>query len=334
MDQNALNKELRRYATPDTKRSVVQTSITLAIYLTAITLMIVLLHFKIHYLIILLLSLLTAPILVRLFIIFHDCCHISYFKSSKACSTLGHFLGILTFTSYSDWQRTHSIHHRFVANLEKRGIGDVWLMTVDEYNKAGKWQKIMYRLYRHPLVILLVFPLFLFIVLNRFPSSGFRRKELLSVLFTDAMILLMILCYSLLIGWKECLLILLPMQLGASLIGVWLFYVQHQFRQVYWAHYKEWDRYRAAMEGSSFYKLPTMLRWLSGNIGYHHIHHLAPRIPNYRLKECFDEIPALQKIDPVHYLRGLQNINLSLWDETHGQLVSFREANALLAATK
>lgn len=332
MESKELNKELRRFATPDTKRSVVQTVTTLGMYLAAITLMIVLLHYQTHSLVILLLSLLTAPIVVRLFIIFHDCCHISYLNSGKACSRLGHFLGILTFTAYSDWQRTHSIHHRFVANLDKRGIGDVWLMTVEEYQKAGKWQKILYRLYRHPLVILLIMPPFLFIVLNRFPSSGFRRKELISVLFTNVMILLMLLCYSLLIGWKECLLILLPMQLGASLIGVWLFYVQHQFRQVYWAHYQEWDRYRAAMEGSSFYKLPTILRWSSGNIGYHHIHHLAPRIPNYRLKECFDNIPALQKIDPVHYLSGLQNISLSLWDEKSGQLVSFREAKALLTA--
>lgn len=329
LEQAVLNKTLPHYALPDTKRSLVQISLTLGIYLISITLMFVLLYYKVHIGIIFLLSLLTSPIVVKIFIIFHDCCHTSYFKSRRACLWIGHLLGILTFTAYSDWQRTHGIHHRFMANLERRGIGDVWLMTVNEYRKAAIWTKLRYRIYRHPLVILFVTPPFLFVILNRFPSTGFRSREMQSILFTNIMLVLIITCLSLVIGWRGCLLILLPMTLGASILGVWLFYVQHQFRGVYWAHNKGWDRYRAAMEGSSFYMMPSILRWFSGNIGYHHIHHLAPRIPNYRLKECFDEIPALREVAPVPYLSGLRNIGLSLWDERSGHLVSFKEAQTI-----
>ncbi len=330
MEQAELNKALRRYTLPDTKRSLAQTAIALGMYLASVTLMIILLLNQVPAGIVVLISLLTSVIVVKLFIIFHDCCHISYLKSRRACFWLGHFLGILTFTAYSDWQRTHAIHHRFMANLERRGVGDVWLMTLDEYRQAGRLKQLQYRLYRHPLVILFISAPFLFVILNRFPSWGFRRKEMQSVLLTNIMIALMIVLVSLAVGWKGYLLIFLPMMLGASIQGVWLFYVQHQFRRVYWAHNEEWNHYRAAMEGSSFYMMPAILRWVSGNIGYHHIHHLAPRIPNYRLKECFDEVPALREIDPVPCLSGLWNISLSLWDEQSGRLVSFREAQAII----
>jgi omega-6 fatty acid desaturase (delta-12 desaturase) len=330
VEQAQLYKELRRYALAERRRSLAQVSTTLAIYLAAITVLVILLYYGIPSGVIVLLSLLISPIVVKTFIIFHDCCHQSYFKSRKACFWLGHALGILTFTAYLDWQRTHGIHHRFMANLERRGTGDVWLMTVDEYHEAERWTKLRYRLYRHPLFIFFVSSPFLFLILNRFPSRGFRRKELYSTLFTDVMLVLIMVCISLFIGWKVLLLIVLPMMLGASMLGVWLFYVQHQFRRVYWAHNEDWDRYRAAMEGSSFYMMPAFLRWLSGNIGYHHIHHLAPQIPNYRLKECFDEIEVLQQIDPVPYLSGLRNICLSLWDEKSGRLVTFEEARTIV----
>lgn len=330
MEQVELHKVLNRYTLPSTRRSLVQTGTALGIYLASVTLLIVLVNYQFPVWIILVLSLCTAPIIVQLFIIFHDCCHTSYFKSRKACSLLGHILGVLTFTAYFDWQRTHAIHHRFMANLEKRGVGDIWLMTVDEYRQAGKWLKVRYRLYRHPLVIIFISAPFLFLILNRFPSKGFRAREVQSVLFTDCMLILLTTCLAVSFGWQALMLIFLPMILGASMLGVWLFYIQHQFRRVYWSHNSEWNRLRAAMEGSSFYKMPSFLRWLSGNIGYHHIHHLAPRIPNYRLKECFDEVPALQEIDPIPYLSGLRNLCLSLWDEQSGLLVSFAEAKAII----
>lgn len=330
MDQVELRKALNRYTRPDTWRSLFQTATALGIYLASVALLIVLLHLKVPFGFILILALLVSPIVVQIFIIFHDCCHMSYFTSSRACSLLGHILGVLTFTAYYDWQRTHGIHHRFMANLEKRGVGDVWLMTLDEYRKAGRWTKLRYRVYRNPFFIFFVSAPFLFLVLNRFPSKGFRQRELQSVLFTDSMLVLLLGLLSWLIGWKAVLLIFLPMMLGASMLGVWLFYVQHQFRRVYWAHNGEWNRYQAAMEGSSLYMMPAFLRWLSGNIGYHHIHHLAPRIPNYRLKECFDETPEMQEIDTVPYLSGLRNICLSIWDEDSRLLVSFREARAIM----
>ena len=325
-----LHKTLKYYAQPSVKRSFFQTLTALGMYLTSITLLMILQHYRFPAWVILLLSLITSPIVVQLFIIFHDCCHASYFKSRRACTWLGHMLGILTCTAYFDWQRTHAIHHRFMANLEKRGVGDIWLMTVDEYRKAGKWTRFCYRLYRHPLVILFISAPFLFIILNRFPSKGSRAREVKSVLFTDCMIALLTIWLVISVGWKALIVIFLPMIMGASMLGVWLFYVQHQFRRVYWAHNSEWDGFRAAMEGSSYYMMPTFFRWLSGNIGYHHIHHLAPRIPNYRLKECFDEVSVLQEIDPVPYLSGLRNLCLSLWDEQEGILVSFGEARAII----
>ena len=330
MEQVELHKVLNRYTLPSTRRSLAQTFVALGIYFISITLLIVFVHFQVPAWIILTLSLCTAPIVVQIFIIFHDCCHTSYFTSRRACSWLGHILGILTFTAYFDSQRTHALHHRFMANLERRGIGDIWLMTLDEYRQAEKWTRFRYRLYRNPLVIIFVSAPFLFLILNRFPSKGFRAREMQSVLFTDCMLLFLITCLGVTIGWKAVLLIFLPMMLGASMLGVWLFYVQHQFRNVYWSHNSEWNRLKAAMEGSSFYMLPSFLRWLSGNIGYHHIHHLAPRIPNYRLKECFDEVPALQEIDPIPFLSGLRNLSLSLWDEQSGLLLSFAEARSIM----
>jgi omega-6 fatty acid desaturase (delta-12 desaturase) len=292
--------------------------------------MILLWQLQVSAWVILILSTLTAPVFVKIFIIFHDCCHTSYFKSRRACSLLGSLLGVLIFTAYADWQRTHGIHHNSVANLEKRGVGDVWLMTVEEYSQADWWTKFRYRLFRNPLVMLFVAPPFLFLILNRFPSSGFGRKQLKSVLFTDFMVLVMVLGLLLAVGWKGFLLMLLPMIFAASLLGVWLFYVQHQFRKVYWAHDKDWDRFRAAMEGCSFYTMPGILRWFTGNIGYHHIHHLSPRIPNYRLKECYDAIPELQKVQPVPFIGGIRNLVFCLYDEQSGELVSFREARKLL----
>lgn len=329
MTQPDLLKKLRPYAIADTRRSILQTIVTLGLYIASVTTMIVLLQHGASPWLVLTISFCTAPIFVRIFIIFHDCCHTSNFRSRRACAILGHILGVITLTSYSDWQRTHGIHHGSVANLDKRGVGDVWLMTVDEYRKAPRWKKLQYRLYRHPLMMLCVSPPFLFFILNRLPSTGFRRKDLISVISTDLMIVLMILFFCLTIGWQHYLLIALPMMFGASLIGVWLFYVQHQFRTVYWAHDKEWDRFRAAMEGCSLYMMPAFWRWCTGNIGFHHIHHLSPRIPNYRLKECYDAIPELRLIKPIPFLSGLRNISLSLWDEESGNLVSFSEADRL-----
>lgn len=334
MDQVELQKALNRYTRPDTRRSLTQAVTALGIYFSSVTLLIVLYRFQAPLWTILALSLLTSPIVVQLFIIFHDCCHTSYFTSRRACFLLGHFLGVLTFTAYYDWQRTHGIHHRFMANLENRGVGDIWLMTLEEYSNATRWMKFRYRLYRNPFFIFFASAPFLFLILNRFPSKGFRSRELQSVIFTDIMLVLLLSILAASIGWKPLLLIFLPIMLGASMIGVWLFYVQHQFRKVYWAHNGEWDRYRAAMEGSSFYMMPSIFRWLSGNIGYHHIHHLAPRIPNYRLKECFDDIPQLQDIDPLPWLSGLRNICLSVWDEKSGLLISFREAREIISKSE
>lgn len=329
MELSEIQKKLREFTIPDNRKSITQLCVTLGIYLASVISMIVLLKIEVSLWLVLVISALTSPVVIKIFIIFHDCCHASYFKSQRACSVLGNLLGVITFTSYADWRRTHGIHHNNMANLEKRGVGDVWLMTVEEYQRASWKEKIRYRMFRHPLVMLLISPPFLFLILNRFPSHGFRRKELMNVLFTNAIIAVIVIAFLLTIGWKGSLIILFPMMIGASMIGVWLFYVQHQFRQVYWAHDNEWDRLRAAMEGSSFYTMPAILRWFTGNIGYHHIHHLSPRIPNYRLKECYDNVPELQNIKPIPFINGLHNILLTLWDEDSGRLISFREAKQL-----
>jgi omega-6 fatty acid desaturase (delta-12 desaturase) len=260
--------------------------------------------------------------MVRLFIIFHDCCHGSFFKSGKANEVLGSALGVLVFTPFAQWKHDHARHHATAGDLDRRGVGDIPTMTVEEYLSASWWKKFTYRIVRSPLILFTIGAFISFGFSSRFWQPGAGRRERWSVIWTDLALAALIAALCILMGWKEYLLIQVPVLLLASSVGVWLFYVQHQFTGVYWERHNRWDFFEAGLRGSSFYKLPAVLQWISGNIGFHHIHHLSPKIPNYKLPKAYKDIPALQ-IEPLTLGKSLQTIFLNVYDEKLGRLVGF-----------
>lgn len=278
------------------------------------------------YWVTLLLAIPAAGLTVRLFIIQHDCGHGSFFKSRKLNDRTGILCSIFTLTPYHYWKLNHNIHHANAGNLEERGIGDIYTMTVSEYLALSKWGRFKYRLYRNPLVLFIIVPTFLFLIMYRFPTV--RAKVLKptypSVYYTDVMLLVLFLLLGWWIGFLNLLAIQLPITIIASTAGLWLFYVQHQYEDTYWADNENWDFALAAIEGSSFYKLPKVLQWFTGNIGFHHIHHLSPKIPNYNLEKCHKSSPELQKAKTLTLRTSLKSILLALWDENQKKLVSFR----------
>ncbi len=269
------------------------------------------------------LAVLAGAFLVRIFIIFHDCGHGSFFKSRLANDILGFITGVLTLTPYYHWRWEHSIHHANAGHLDKRGTGDVWTLTVQEYLEASRWKKFSYRLARNPIILFIIAPLLLFIIRQRFPTSQANRRERHSVYWMNLAILGMSVGLALAFGWKVYLLIHLIVAGVAGGAGVWLFYVQHQFEDVYWERGENWDFTAAALQGSSFYKLPKILQWFSGNIGFHHIHHLSPRIPNYNLERCHDADPLFQQVKPITLLASLRSFTFRLWDERRRKLVGY-----------
>ena len=260
---------------------------------------------------------------MRNFIIFHDCGHGSFFKSPKANHFWGFLTGVIIFTPYHYWWNKHAQHHATSGDLDSRGIGDIWTMTVKEYLAASRWIRVKYRFARNPLCLFVIGPPILFIVLQRFATKDSGGRALQSVNLTNLGILGMIIWMSFLIGFKAYLLIQLPLIMIASSAGVWLFYVQHQFEGVYWERHTQWDYITEALKGSSFYKLPKVLQWFTGNIGFHHIHHLSPRIPNYNLESCHNEVHLFKDIKPVTLWASLKSITFALWDEENNRLAGF-----------
>jgi acyl-lipid omega-6 desaturase (Delta-12 desaturase) len=287
-------------------------------------LMILSIHLGYPYAITLLLAVIAALFLVRLFVLFHDCVHGSLFPKKGVNTFFGHALGLLVFTPFDDWRFSHLRHHASYADLDARGFGDIWIMTRAEYNEASSAKRLAYRLYRNPAVLIGLGALFIFVLRFRLPTRTAKRKERMSVIFTNLLIVVVVLLAARILGLRTYLLVQLPVIWLAGTMGVWLFYVQHQFEGVYWARRAEWDALRAAMEGSSFYDLPPILRWFSANIGYHHVHHLHARIPNYRLGDCYESIPALRDKPALTIRKSLSNIHLKLWDEERKELVGFR----------
>jgi omega-6 fatty acid desaturase (delta-12 desaturase) len=270
------------------------------------------------------LMVLTAAFTVRVFIISHDCGHGSFFKSRRANDIVGFITGVLSFTPYQHWRWEHAIHHSSAGDLDRRGTGDVWTLTVEEYLAASRWKRFSYRLARNPIILFVLAPLFLFAVMQRFPSKGAGRRERLSVHLTNLALVLMAAGLSSVFGLQTYLILQLGILLVAGTAGVWLFYVQHQFEGVYWERRKEWDYCSAALQGSSFYKLPRILQWFSGNIGFHHIHHLSPRIPNYNLEKCHRAEPLFQTVQPVTLFGSFKSLTFRLWDESQHKLVGYR----------
>jgi omega-6 fatty acid desaturase (delta-12 desaturase) len=275
-----------------------------------------------------------ALLLVRLFMFQHDCGHGSFFPARWANDLLGSVLGVLTLTPYKAWRGDHAIHHAGASNLDRRGVGDVTTLTLNEYLALPPRRRLAYRLYRHPLVLFGIGPTWCFLITQRIPSGNPRRRwrDWFSVLGTNAALLAGSAVVIATLGPAALLLGWLPVTLMAATVGIWLFYVQHQFEDTYWQAKPGWDFVAAAMQGSSFYDLPRPLHWLTGNIGFHHIHHLSSRIPNYRLRACHEANPAFQAVPRMSLRDSLRCIGLALWDEEQHKLVPFRSIRAIAAA--
>ncbi|MBD1223542.1 fatty acid desaturase [Virgibacillus halodenitrificans] len=280
------------------------------------------------------LSVIAAGFVIRIFIIFHDCTHGSFFKSSKANRVVGTITGIITLFAFEKWKRSHAIHHATSGNLDKRGTGDVWVMTVEEYVQASVWERLAYRLYRNPIVMFGFGPLYLFLLSNRFNRKGAKRKERLNTYLINVSIMVI---YSLLIwvvGWQAFLMIQLPILFVSGALGIWLFYVQHQFEDSYFENEDEWDFVKAAVDGSSYYKLPKVIQWLTGSIGFHHVHHLSPRVPNYHLEKAHESTPPLQQATTITLATSLKSIRFRLYDEATRSFVTFKEVKSLIRKRK
>ena len=321
------------FSRPRTARAAAEAAATFAPYL-ALTVATMLLVRRGH-------PWLAAPVLVaaslflvRVFIVFHDCCHGSFLASRRASRVVGYAAGLLTLTPFDEWQRSHAEHHAGVGDLDRRGVGDVWTMTVAEYEAAPLRTRVFYRIFRNPLVMLGIGPALLFVLGNRWPMARDGRKERLSVHVTNAGIAVTLVAAHLTVGLPVFIVTQIPTAVLAATIGVWLFYVQHQFEDVYWARRPEWDPMKAALEGSSYYKLPGVLQWLTGSIGLHHIHHVQPRIPFYNLQNCQDAIPLFQAVRPLTVRRSLHSLRLRLVDEERRRMVTWAEFATAQAAQR
>jgi omega-6 fatty acid desaturase (delta-12 desaturase) len=271
------------------------------------------------------LSVVAAGFLVRIFIIFHDCGHGSFFKSRRA-NRIGEFLtGVLVFTPYRQWRHAHAVHHASSGDLDRRGEGEIWTMTVREYQEASPRRRLVYRLIRHPLVLFIVAPFFVFVIQHRFTTAKMSPRLRQGVHWSNLAMLAITVVMSLTIGLKSYLLIQLPTNTIAALAGFWLFYVQHQFDGVEWDRGESWEFSQAAVHGSSYYKLPRILQWFSGNIGFHHIHHLSPSIPNYRLEKCYNENEIFKHVKTVTLWSSRKSLTFRLWDEQKRELVTFKQ---------
>lgn len=312
-----------KYENPHTWRSIWQVVNSVLPYLILWYAMY--LTLSVSYWLTLGLAFFAAGFLVRIFIIFHDCGHGAFFKSKKANAFMGALAGVLTLTPYDYWRHDHAVHHASAADLDRRGTGDIWTLTVKEYRALPLRKRIVYRLYRNPVIMFGVGPLFMFLIRYRIPNFSGRWRDYRSILGTNLGIIALIVAVGMLVGFKEFVLIQIPITMISSSAGIWLFYVQHQFEGVYWERSENWDYVTTALEGSSFYKLPKVLQWFTGNIGFHHIHHLSPRIPNYFLEKCHRENALFQQTNTVTLLSSLKSLSFRLWDEERRQLIGFRD---------
>jgi omega-6 fatty acid desaturase (delta-12 desaturase) len=283
---------------------------------------------SVGYWLTLILAVPTAGFAMRLFLIQHDCGHGSFFKSQKVADLVGFWLGVVTLTPYRYWRKTHAYHHAHSGDLGFRGLGDVDTITLSEYHGKSFLGRLRYRLYRHPFVLLGLGGFFVFALKHRFPWDIPRRwkREWASVWKTNAVLVAILVLLGFTIGLKAALLVHLPVLAVTGTVGVWLFYVQHQFEDTYWNEHTDWSYFDAGLQGSSYLVLPKPLQWVTASIGIHHIHHLSARIPNYRLQQCLDENPQLQHVTRITIWDGIKTLRLALWDEDSRRLVSFREA--------
>ncbi len=323
-DRSNWSRAIAAFSRSDTRKAVWQLVNTIVPYFAVLSLMAFSVVRGWPYLVTVALALPASALAMRIFIFFHDCCHGSFFASKRANRIVGYVTGILSFTPFDDWRRSHIAHHATAGDLDNRGTGDVWTMTVDEYLAASRRKRLGYRLVRNPFFLLLVVPFWLSLISYRIPHRGAGKQAAMSVMVTNLALVGIFAAVALTLGWKAYVLVQLPVIVISWTVGVWLFYVQHQYEDTYWTRHEDRDPLQAALKGSSYYKLPRVLQWFTGSIGLHHIHHLRPRIPNYHLQACQDSVPVLQSVKPLTVGRSLRSVAMNLWDEQNQKMVSFR----------
>ena len=328
IDPRALLKEVAPFRKPNHGRSLTELAITATPF--ALLWMATWWTLASGHALGLLLALPAGAFLLRLFLIQHDCGHGAFFRRQASNDWLGRVLGVFTMTPYDYWRRSHAIHHASTGNLDARGVGDVDTLTVSEFRALGRSRRWLYRVYRHPIVLFGIGPAYLFLLRHRLPIGMMRKgwRPWLSAMGTNAGIAALAALLIWAMGLKLFLLVHLPITLVAASLGVWFFYVQHQFEHTHWDRDEDWSFHAAALHGSSHYDLPPVLRWFTANVGVHHVHHLAGRIPFYRLQEVLREVPALASISRVTLRESFATVRLVLWDEQQRRLVSFAEARA------
>ena len=311
------------YSRANLRKSLCQIVNTIVPYGILWALMIITLQRGYPYWLTLVLATVAGGILVRVFALFHDCCHGSFFVSRSANTILGYVTGILTFTAFEDWRYAHNRHHATAGDLDRRGVGDIWTMTTEEYLTAPWFKQFGYRIYRNPFILFGPGSALLFLWFQRFSKKGSGKSGRKSVVITNLALLFLVALAASTIGFRIYVMIQLPVIAIAGGVGLWLFYIQHQFENAYWVRQESWNFLSVALQGSSYFKLPKVLQWFTGSIGLHHIHHIRPSIPNYNLQQCYDEIPALQAVQPITLKASIRSLRLSLYDEKNKQLVSF-----------
>ena len=320
---------IARYENPDVPRSAIDVATSLVPYLALMVAMYYLLD--VSYLLVLVVAVPAAGFLLRTYIVFHDCTHGSFLPSKRANTWLGVACGLFAYSPFHAWKHEHAVHHATSSDLDRRGIGDVDMLTVSEYVNGSLGQRIGYRLIRNPLVMLGLGPLWALAIQPRFSQGSGRRRDRLSIIYTDVALAILVGGLIWAVGWKAYLLLQLPTMMLAGAAGVFLFYVQHQFEDAYWDRGKEWSYADAALKGASYLRLPKVLQFFSGNIGLHHVHHLSARIPNYKLQRAHDENSFFHDAPTLSLWDGIRALRLKLWDEKRERLVTFAEARGGLA---
>jgi acyl-lipid omega-6 desaturase (Delta-12 desaturase) len=321
---NVSRRDLGPYAQPRLGHAVADIATSVVPYVALSVLMYLALDFS--YLLVLALAIPASGFLVRTFIVFHDCAHGSFLPSKRANAWLGSGLGVLVFESFASWRHSHAVHHATAGDLDRRGVGDVHTMTVVEYRASAWRSRLGYRLFRNPLVMFGLGPIYGMVLHPRLVPRSARPRIRRSVIATNLALATLVGTLCLLVGWREYLLVQGPILLLAGAAGVWLFYVQHQFEDTYWQSAGDWSYADAALRGSSHLKLPKVLQFFTGNIGLHHVHHLSTRIPNYNLQRAHDENPVFHGVPTLSLWDGLRAVRLKLWDEERGRLVTFADA--------